>query len=95
MDLGLTTGNAFIISTPPEVKTELGLYIHLYLSKTARTSLVTTAAKVRTRSWSDVWAHHDTLMFPLIIYPTTTKEVLLETIVERAHIIIANRSNHL
>ena len=89
MDLGLTTGNAVFIDTPLWVHSEVDLYLYLMFNQKARDSLLQQAAKVRTKEGSDVWAHHETLWFPFVLYPTTTEMALRENARER--LVIAMR----
>ena len=95
MDLGLTTGNVFSIPAPPVIKTELDLYIYLCLNKKAREEIIQIATDVRAPSWRGVWAHHEIVLFPLIIHPNTTEHVLLINIYRRLRILFMNGTDHL
>ena len=95
MDFGLTSGNAFYISTPPTITTEIVLYLHLCFDLSARQAMIRKAEEVRVTSWDDVWAHHDTMLFPFVIYPTMSEDQILELVHQRVLIILKNGDNRL
>ena len=95
MDLTFHYGNAFHIVTPPEVKTELSLYLYLSFSRTALVAAINHATKIRTESCPDVWAHHKAIWFPFVIYPATTEVLLLSHVYRRLRIFLENGTNRL
>jgi len=80
------------MDVPSSITTELALYNYLRFSREARENLIKAAAKVHTRTWNDVWAHHDTIWFLMVIFKITTEEMIRKYMETRAKIAANNDS---
>jgi hypothetical protein len=86
MDMGITSGNAFVIETNSPIVTELSLYLYLF-TRSHLQQLIGQAQSTRTTSTASVWVHHPTLAFPFSIHPYTTEQDLFSLIYERMWLI--------
>lgn len=89
-DLDLVGDNHFDIPTPPEVRSEVGLFMHIAFNFDVRQRLIAKAAEVRSSSVDSVQALHDTIWFPLLIHPTTTEADILSMVYTRLRLVLDN-----
>ena len=85
MDFGLTSGNFIIIPTPPGVKWEEEdeIYGYLLFNDEARKNLLQQIDEKRFSSWTDIWVHHEVLLFPFLVEAKTTDMGLQQTLIKR------------
>ena len=95
MDFGTRNGNQFNFVTPPQVKNERDLYLHIALNFKVREQLIEKAEEVRFTSLDSVWVIHEETWFPLIIHPTTTTADIFFAVCTRLSILVQNKSNRL